>query len=445
MDTEPSVADLQGLYEQAAAWLSANLLQGGEPVQLVAIAAAWLAARLLVHRLRPHVEKRLARSPAAARGARRSAATTLARLVVPLVWLVLLWFSMVALEQAGQPARLVSIAATLLGAWLAVRLTTSLLADVFWCHLFAAVVVVGAALKMVGLWDPTLHILDEMSFTVGSVRLSARGLIEAALILGVLLIVASAAARLLNRWVERFPQITPSGRVLLDKSFRFTALALAFIIALHAIGVDLTTLAVFSGAVGVGVGFGLQKVFSNLVSGMILLLDRSVKPGDVIAVGSDYGWINALGARYVSVVTRDGIEHLIPNEELITERVENWSHSSNLLRLRLPFGIDYDADLEQALALAQQAPRGVARVLADPPPKCLVIEFADSAVNMELRFWIGDPRNGVESVKSDVARRIWQLFHQHGIAFPYPQRDLHLKTATPVPVRVLQNGEGDGC
>ena len=197
--------------------------------------------------------------------------------------------------------------------------------------------------------------------------------------------------------------------MLLGKLLRIGALSLAVILALHAIGVDLTTLAVFSGAVGLGIGFGLQKVFSNLISGIILLLDRSVKPGDVIAVSDHYGWINALGARYVSVVTRDGIEHLIPNEDLIGERVENWSHSNNLLRLHAPFSIAYGSDLHRAVAVAEEAARDSPRVLPAPEPR-------------------------VHNVKSRVLMRVWELYRQHGIEFPYPQRDLHLKTAVPVTV-----------
>jgi small-conductance mechanosensitive channel len=164
------------------------------------------------------------------------------------------------------------------------------------------------------------------------------------------------------------------------------------------------------------------------------LLDRLVKPGDVIAVDGQYGWINALGARYVSVVTRDGIEHLIPNEDLIGERVENWSHSNNLLRLHAAFSIAYGSNLPRATALAEQAARDVSRVLPEPEPRCLIIAFGDSAVDLELRLWINDPRNGVHNVKSQVLMRVWELYRQHGIEFPYPQRDLHLKTAVPVTV-----------
>jgi small-conductance mechanosensitive channel len=189
---------------------------------------------------------------------------------------------------------------------------------------------------------------------------------------------------------------------------------------------------VFGGALGVGVGFGLQKVTSNFVSGVILLLDRSVRPGDVISVGQTYGWVGSLGARYVSVVTRDGTEYLIPNEDVITHQVVNWSHSSDQVRLRLQVAVSYDADVRQARALCLEAAAETPRVLAQPAPVCVLLGFAASAIELELRIWISDPRNGVGNVKSDVLLLIWDKFRANGIQFPYPQRDLHLKTPMEV-------------
>ena len=190
----------------------------------------------------------------------------------------------------------------------------------------------------------------------------------------------------------------------------------------------------FSGAVGVGIGFGLQKVVANLISGVILLLDRSVKPGDVIAVGDSYGWIDSLGARYVSVITGDGIEHLIPNEELIANRVENWSYSNDRVRLRATVGISYHADLRRAIDLCLEAALAAPRVLDSPAPACLVTGFGDSSVDLEVRFWINDPVNGTANVRSAVLLGIWDRFHEHGIEIPFPQRDLHLKSATDLRV-----------
>jgi small-conductance mechanosensitive channel len=238
--------------------------------------------------------------------------------------------------------------------------------------------------------------------------------------------------------------MTPSVQVLFTKLMKATLVTMAVLAAISTTGIDLTALAVFGGAIGVGIGFGLQRVVANLFAGLILLLDRSVKPGDVVAVAGTYGWVNTLGGRYVSVVTRDGIEHLIPNEEFITTRVENWTHTDSRVRLKIPLGVHYDSDVERALALCVRCAVDTPRVLAEPAPLCQLRSFGDSRVELELRIWIGDPMNGVNNVRSDVLRRIWKTFHEEGIDIPYPQRDVHLRTLGPVPVRLVGEGEGDG-
>ena len=202
---------------------------------------------------------------------------------------------------------------------------------------------------------------------------------------------------------------------------------MAILITIGSVGIDLTALAVIGGAVGFGIGFGLQKVFSNLISGVILLMDKSIKPGDVITVENTYGWVNKLGARYVSIITRDGIEHLIPNETLITQPVSSWTHSDSNTRLRIPIGVHYSTDLELAIRLGIEAAQSQPRVLADPTPRCLVKGFGESAIDLEIRFWIKDADSGVSNIKSAVILEAWRLFQEHGIKIPYPQRDLNLK------------------
>jgi len=184
----------------------------------------------------------------------------------------------------------------------------------------------------------------------------------------------------------------------------------------------------------------LQKIIGNLISGVILLLDKSIKPGDVIAVDDTYGWVNTLGGRYVSVITRDGVEHLIPNELLITERVENWTYSHDRTRLRIAVGVHYDSDVRLAARLCEEAAGQTTRVLQDPAPKSLVKGFGDNSVDLEIRFWIADAHNGVANVKSDVLLDVWDKFHEHGIEIPYPQRDLHLRSAGEL-VRALREAQ----
>ena len=203
----------------------------------------------------------------------------------------------------------------------------------------------------------------------------------------------------------------------------------AILFGLSTVGIDLTAFAVVGGAIGVGIGFGLQKIFSNFISGFILLLDKSIKPGDTINVAGQYGRVETLSARYVSVITRDGIEHLIPNEEMIINRVENWSYSHDNIRLRIPIGIHYKSDLDKAIELCLKAAKNVKRVMTLPKPACLIKGFGDNSIDLEIRIWIIDPMNGCANVRSEVLIQVWRLFQEHGVEIPYPQRDLHLRTA----------------
>ncbi len=252
-------------------------------------------------------------------------------------------------------------------------------------------------------------------------------MLKGVITLALLIWLANTLSRLTEQRLQRVVPLTPAMEVLAGKLVRISLLTLAIVIALGSIGIDLTAFAVFSGAIGVGIGFGLQKVVSNLISGVILLLDRSIKPGDVIEIDGTYGSVATLNARYVSVLTRDGKEYLIPNEELITERVTNWSFSNDLIRQHVKFGISYLADPHRAIELALEAARDVPRVLTNPQPVCLLVEFGDSSVDLELRFWIKDPVNGTTNVRSAVMLNIWDLFHANGIEIPYPQRDLTLR------------------
>ena len=215
-------------------------------------------------------------------------------------------------------------------------------------------------------------------------------------------------------------------RVLTVKVLQVALYSAAFFIGLKAVGFDLTGLAVLSGAIGVGLGFGLQKVVSNLVSGVIILLDKSIKPGDVISLGDTFGWIEALGARYVSVVTRDGKEYLIPNEDLITGQVVNWSHSNEFVRLDIFFGTAYGDDPHLVRKIAVEAALSVPRVLDTKPAVCHITGFGDSSVDYILRFWIKDPTGGLTNIRGNVYLALWDAFQTHGISIPFPQREVKM-------------------
>ena len=345
-------------------------------------------------------------------------------------WFVLLltfWFTILVFQNNGLDATLLRLVESLALAWVVIKLISRLVRNETLARGLAILAFLVAALNIAGLIHPVLDLLDSMAFYIGTLRVSILLLIKGAITLTVSVWAAGALARIVDTRLGHMQGLTPAMQVLTSKIIRFTLLTLAVVLALGSVGIDLTAFAVFSGAVGVGLGFGLQKVVSNLVSGVILLIDRSIKPGDVIEVDGQYGWITGLNARYVSLATREGKEILIPNENLITEKVTNWSFSNNLIRQDVAIGISYGSDVHLAIRTALEAVDTVQRALKDPKPVCLLKEFGDSSVNLELRFWIRDPSNGTTNVRSDVMLRVWDLFHALDIEFPFPQRDLTLR------------------
>jgi small-conductance mechanosensitive channel len=348
--------------------------------------------------------------------------------ITPLGWLMLQWVA-VKLSSHFKYDNVVLITVTsLLTAWLLIRLASMLVSNLALQRFIAWAAWTVAALNIFGWLTPVMSILDSWAFTIGTVRISPLTAIKVAFSLWFALWLATGASSLIERKMNKWPSSNAATRVLFAKLTRILFISAAILLALSSVGIDLTALAVFSGALGVGLGFGLQKIFSNLVSGVILLMDRSLKPGDVIAVNNTFGWINYLGARYASIITRDGTEHLIPNEEFITQRVENWSYSNDLVRLKIPIGISYHSDPRKAIALCVEAAGKVVRVKDDPEPKCQMMGFGDSSVNLELRIWISDPPNGRANVCSEVLLEVWDKFHENGIEIPFPQRDLHVKS-----------------
>lgn len=432
-------AEIERLGLQAWDWMLAHVFVWQTGVQAAIVIGAFILARFLAPSLEQLLEKGIShpRFP--------NWLTYKARSLVPLtfafVWLTLQWFSVMAAEGAEWPSRLLVSTVSLLSAWVVIRFASSFIRDPGWARTLAVFAWSVAALNLVGLLDPTLKTLESMALSLGDIRLSVLGIIKAGLVLIVLLWFAGALTRVIENRLEGSSSLSPSARVLLGKFIKVVLIVIAIIAALESIGIDLTALAVFGGAIGLGIGFGLQKVISNLISGVILLMDKSVKPGDVIAVDDTFGWINRLSARYVSLITRDGIEHLIPNEDLISQRVENWSYSDSLIRLKLPIGIAYESDVPLAMELAVKAGEEVDRVLRNPAPVCRLMNFGDDAVELELRVWINDPQKGVANVQSEVLLNVWNMYKENGVEFPFSQRDLHIKSSVPLNVRVVSKDD----
>ncbi|MGB1546942.1 MAG: mechanosensitive ion channel family protein [Alphaproteobacteria bacterium] len=370
--------------------------------------------------------------------------TSLRQLTFPLVWTGLQGLAVLVSVEAGLGYALFAIVLKLLVAWVVIRLGLLLVTQKTLANALAFFVWGIVALDILGFLQPTIVLLDAAAINIGKdLRISLLTIIESLITLAVLLWFAAFVSNLLIRRLQRTEGLTPAIQVLIGKLLKIVLFTIAILAGLNTLGIDLTALTVFGGAVGVGLGFGLQKVVSNFVSGLILLLDKSVKPGDVIAIGNTYGWINSLSGRYVSVLTRDGIEHLIPNEELITQRVENWSHTHNQVRQRASIGISYHSDPHKAIKLCLEAAAETERVLKDPAPVCLFTGFGDSSLDLELRFWINDPTHGIGNVKSAVLLKVWDKFKEGEIEIPFPQRDLHIKPAEgAIPVEIREPKKG---
>jgi small-conductance mechanosensitive channel len=313
-----------------------------------------------------------------------------------------------------------------------VRLFTGQMKNCFWAGILQFLIWLWALLFVLHLIEPWFAILDHVDFSFGQFRISLLIIYRAFFLALLLYWLARKIMIIWHLWLTMGSALGPALKILLYKLGSILLYVSALALILHYMGLDLTVFTLFSGALGLGLGFGLQKIFANLVSGFIILADKSIKPGDVIQIGNQYGWINFLGSRYVSVVSRNGTEHLIPNENLITNPVVNWSYSSNLIRLNLPVGVSYESDLEKARDLMLEVAQATPRVLVDPKPSCLLMGFGDSTINLELRIWINDPQNGIGRLKSELNWGIWKAFREHGIELPFPQRDIHVKNVLEV-------------
>ncbi|MFV0301977.1 MAG: mechanosensitive ion channel family protein [Paracoccus sp. (in: a-proteobacteria)] len=338
------------------------------------------------------------------------------------------WTAVLVMRELTWPSRsqLIALAAAVTTAWLFIGLLVRVISNRFLRRIVTWGAWIWVTLYFLGFTQPVAHFLDSIGLTLGEIRISLLTVVKAAAVSGLLI----AGARMLSRFVtgrlSTNEDISPSMRVLTAKLLQVVLFSVAIIVGLKAVGLDLTGLAVFSGAVGIGLGFGLQKVVSNLVSGVIILLDKSIKPGDVISIGDTFGWIEELGARYVSVVTRDGKEYLIPNEDLVTGQVVNWSHTNNFVRLDLKFGTSYGDDPHEVSKIAINAAMTVKRVMAQRTPVCWITSFGDSSVDYVLRFWISDAEGGLTNVRGQVFLALWDAFRKHGISIPFPQREVRV-------------------
>jgi len=344
-----------------------------------------------------------------------------------------------ALQAAHFDVTMMDAASRLIGAYVVVRVAVLLFAASLgnkswmqhWENRLTLLIWLAIAAEYLGWLDPIISTLDSIGVAAGRTRITVWSVLKLLFTLTLFVLVAAWISRWVERRLKKLSNLAPSTRIGIAKFANAFLIALSILMGLNAAGVDLTALTVLTGAIGLGLGFGLQSIAANFVSGFVLLMDRSIKPGDVISLSGqsgtsteNFGWVQELRGRYVVVRDRDGVEMLVPNQQLIQNSVINWSYTDPRIRLKLPIRVSYRDDPELALEILLTACEGQPRVLSDPAPVSRLMHFSDSGIELELRFWISDPQEGVNNVRSEVNRAIWRLFKEHKITIPVAQREI---------------------
>jgi small-conductance mechanosensitive channel len=344
------------------------------------------------------------------------------------IFAILMIVSRVVMYHATWPSRsyLIAVAAKLALAWLAIRLITSVIRNAFVVKVVSLAAWTVAALSIIGQLGPAIDLLDSYSVEIGGLRLTPLLLIKAGALVLVAVWLTNLAANFAESRINRSTDLTPSIQVLLIKMIRMGLMVVAVAIALGAVGINLSALAVFTGAAGVGIGLGLQKIVANFISGLILLVDKSVKPGDLVTIGDNTGRISAMKTRYISVAAGDGREFLIPNEDLVTQKVVNWTYTDKNTLVKIPFATNYDADPKLVCKLAMETAAAHPRATKGKTPNCILTEFAETGMKFSLTFWIADP-DGMDNVKSDAMLGLWEAFKGSGIRVAYPVREIRVR------------------
>ena len=354
------------------------------------------------------------------------------------VFAILVIAARIVMFHSTWPSRsyMLVVAAKLALAWLVIRLVTSVIRNAFLVKLISLSAWVIAALSVINQLDPAVDALDSISIVLGGLRLTPLVVIKLGLLLIAALWLTNVASNFAENRINQSTDLTPSIQVLLVKMIRMGLLIVAIAVALSAVGINLSALAVFSGAVGVGIGIGLQKIVANFISGIILLADKSVKPGDLVTIGDSSGRISAMKTRYISVAAGDGREFLIPNEDLVTQKVTNWTYTDKNTLVKVNFGTNYESDPRQVCRLAAEIAASAPRAIKSRTPNCILTEFAETGMRFSLTFWIADP-DGMDNVKSDVMLSLWETFKREGIRVPYPVREIRVRGgALPVDTTV---------
>ena len=429
--------------------------------QLVLILVAVLIALAFAQALRSYRKRRATQQPEPARWQVRVFHAT--EVVSPIILaIVFLLVSRAVLTFFSTDAQMLDTALRLTSTLLLVRLGFHLLRQALgseswvraWETRLSMIVWLLIGFEQVGWFDTAQHWLDTIDLVPGKGIFSLWDLMKGLVVVASFVVITSLIARAIERRVMRLEGIAVSTRIGISKFSYFLLVGIGVLLGINSVGIDLTALGVLTGAIGLGLGFGLQTIAGNFVSGFVLLMDKSIKPGDVISFTGhtgtsteNFGWVQELRGRYVVVRDRDGVETLVPNQSLITNSVINWSYSDQRVRIRLPVMLSYDDDPELGLKLLMEATQNHPRILREPPPVTRLMSFEDYGMRLEVRFWIADPMNGVNNVRSDVNRTVCKLFRANNLTIPVAQREIRVvdsSRARSVPKPLLPNPEPPG-
>jgi len=409
---------LSDLQQTTIVWQVAVVIPG--------LALAWAMSRILLGKL-PKSE-----------GMSRIGYGGVARVAFPLIALLLMLIGRAVLKK-WYSVNLLNIVVPLLFALMLIRLVVYALRKVFapskWLYgserFISLAIWLGFALHLTGLLPDILDAMDYLSFNIGAQRISLLNVLTGLLAILVTMLAAMWLGRMLEHRVMATDKLDMNLRVVMSKVIRAALVILGILIALPLAGIDITVLSVFGGALGVGIGFGLQKIASNYVSGFIILLDRSIHPGDVLTVDGRFGKVTQLTTRYLVLQSNDGTEAIIPNETLVSSTVINHSYTNRQIRIGLPVQVSYQSDLNVAMQIMKQAAANQPRVLTEPETKVYLKSFGDNGINLEMGIWINDPEEGQLGLTSDINMEIWSKFQQAGIEIPFPQRDIRIIGGQP--------------
>ena len=421
---------LQSYWESVVAWCGSYFWSHDTIYQGAVVLAAFTLAIIITRFIKKPLMAKIEATPIPPQA--KTILTNIRRLVLPTIALFLIFFGskIIGVEPMNIETELIDGLSKVLLAWIVIRFAVQFIANSAVRNVFALTIWIIAALSILGVLDETTTTLDSVGFDIGDMRLSALTVIKGIISIFALLYLALFASSFAERKITQINSLTRSSQVLISKVIRVTLIVFALLIGVTSAGIDLSLFAVFGGAIGLGIGFGLQKGISNLFSGMLLLMDRSIKPGDVIEIPDigTFGWVNHMAARYTEIVTRDNKSFLIPNEDFITQRVVNWSHGNSLIRIQIGLGVHYDSDPHMVKKIAEEAAKNAhERVVSDPAPVCWLVEFGDSSLNFSLRFWIKDAEAGVTNIKGHVMMALWDAFKENNIEIPYPHREIYMR------------------